>query len=114
MAVKTVDIDLSEFEQGGFYVGSSSGNVEYSSVTEVRAQPILISEIYDTGNIISITVLSLGNDWSFVGLTSTNSFVYISAALGYKTSGTVIDISSYNTVRKIRIELHRENGISPP
>lgn len=111
MAIKTIDIALSEFEQGGFYVNNGEN---YSSNTEVRTQPILISGVFDTGNIISITVLSAGNDWSFVGLTSANGFVFMSEAYGYKTSGTVIDISSYNTVRKIRIELHRDNGISPP
>lgn len=115
MAVKTIDIALSEFEQGGFYI-DSGGN--YSSSTEVRtssSSKIVIPDMYSGGNIINLTIISEGNKWSFGGYNSSNSFVDMRPeASGYKESGTIINISSYTQTRTLRIELHNDNGISPP
>lgn len=115
MAVKNVDIALSEFEQGGFYVNSGG---DYSSSTEVRtssSNKIAIPDMVSGGNIINITIISEANTWSFGGYNSSNSFVDMRPeASGYKESGTVIDISSYTQTRTLRIELHNDNGISPP
>lgn len=115
MAIRTVDIIVSDFEQGGFYV-NSGGN--YSSNTEVRttsSNKIAIPTMFDTGNILSITVISEGNQWSFGGYNASNSFVDMRPeASGYKESGTIIDISSYTQTRTLRIELHKDGGISPP
>lgn len=115
MAVKNVDIALLEFEQGGFYVNSGG---DYSSSTEVRtssSNKIAIPDMVSGGNIINITIISEGNTWSFGGYNSSNSFVDMRPeASGYKESGTVIDISSYTQTRTLRIEIHNDNGISPP
>jgi hypothetical protein len=104
-----MDIILSDFEQGGFYV---DGGTLYSSTTEVRSDiiPIPIPE----GVIRSVTVLTAGDMWSFIGYNSSSTFVLVSESYGYKASGDIIDISAYPTVKKMRIELHNENGISPP
>ena len=114
MADRTIDITLSVFEQGGFYVGSGS---TYSSTTEVRtlsSNKIAIPYMFSNGYIKTITVLC-DNQWSFGGWNSSGSFVDMrSEALGYKDSGTIINISSYTSCRTLRIELHNDNGISPP
>ena len=100
-------ITFNSFEQGGFYV--SPYYQEYDSSTEIRSQ------IIDVDFYNSKISVNCGNfQWSFVCFDSSGNFINIDEALGYKNSGDEIDISAYTQAKKIRIELHSDNGISPP
>lgn len=106
--VNYTEVVVSDFEQGGFYVGNY---YDYDSSTEIRAS--IVTPFEETGTIRELTVNCAPYQWSFVCFNDSGTFVEISASLGYKDSGTIIDISSYN-VSKVRIELHDANGITPP
>ena len=100
-------ITFNSFEQGGFYV--SPYHQEYDSSTEIRS-PIIDVDFYNS----KITVNCGDFQWSFVCFDSSGNFINIQESLGYKNSGDEIDISAYTQAKKIRIELHSDNGISPP
>ena len=102
--MKTYTYNVRGFEQGGFCVDSGQ---EYNSNTEIR------SEWLRCGRIGSFTV-DTDYQWSFICRDSSGSFIYISEAYNYKTSGTKINLSAYPNVSDIRIELHDTNGINPP
>ena len=100
-------ITFNSFEQGGFYV--SPYHQEYDSSTEIRSQ------IIDVDFYNSKISVNCGNfQWSFVCFDSSGNFINIDESLGYKNSGDEIDISAYTQAKKIRIELHSDNGIAPP
>lgn len=96
---------ISDFVQGGFYVDSGQ---DYNSSTEIR------SGIYRI-NPCRITING-ENDvtWSFVCYDSAGNFQSISESFEYKDVGTVIDLTKYNWIRYIRIEMHKASGIEPP
>ena len=100
-------ITFNSFEQGGFYV--SPYHQEYDSSTEIRS-PIIDVDFYNS----KISVNCGNFQWSFVCFDSSGNFINIDEALGYKNSGDEIDISAYTQAKKIRIELHSDNGIAPP
>ena len=102
MGYKTLTI--SGFEQGGFYVDSGDN---YNSSTEVRSGWIKFRPM-------EFTLYCGDNEWSFICCDSNGNAKYISLSLGYKASGTTIDLSSYDWVAGIRIELNNANGLSPP
>lgn len=102
------EVVVSDFEQGGFYVGDYR---DYDSSTEIRAS--IITPFEETGKIRELSVNCHPYQWSFVCFDDSGTFVNISESSGYKDSGTIIDVSSYN-VSKVRIELHDTNGITPP
>lgn len=100
-------ITFNSFEQGGFYV--SPYHQEYDPSTEIRSQ------IIDVDFYNSKISVNCGNfQWSFVCFDSSGNFINIDESLGYKNSGDEIDISAYTQAKKIRIELHSDNGIAPP
>ena len=98
-------IYITDFVQGGFYVDSGS---EYDSSTEIRSGMHRM-------NPCRITI-DRENDvtWSFICYDSAGNFQSISESYGYKEVGTVIDLTKYNWIRYIRIELHSSGGIEPP
>lgn len=100
-------ITFNSFEQGGFYV--SPYHQEYDSSTEIRS-PIIDVDFYNS----KISVNCGNFQWSFVCFDSSGNFINIEESLGYKNSGDEIDISAYTQAKKIRIELHSDNGIAPP
>ncbi len=100
-------ITFNSFEQGGFYV--SPYYQEYDSSTEIRS-PIIDVDFYNS----KISVNCGNFQWSFVCFDSSGNFINIDESLGYKNSGDEIDISAYTQAKKIRIELHSDNGIAPP
>lgn len=100
-------ITFNSFEQGGFYV--SPYHQEYDSSTEIRS-PIIDVDFYNS----KISVNCGNFQWSFVCFDSSGNFINIDESLGYKNSGDEIDISAYTQAKKIRIELHSDNGIAPP
>lgn len=101
---------ISDFTQGGFYVNNGS---EYASAQEIRSGWI---DTAITGLLVSLTIsVDCGDlQWSFICCDDQGDFREISKSLGYKNSGTVIDLSDSLWVRKIRIELHSNNGLTPP
>lgn len=105
--VNYTEVVVSDFEQGGFYVGNY---YDYDSSTEIRSP--VITPFEETGIIRELTVNCAPYQWSFVCFNDGGTFVQISESLGYKDSGTIIDVSSYN-VSKVRIELHDANRITP-
>ena len=98
-------IYITDFVQGGFYVDNGQ---EYSSGTEVRSGMHRM-------NPCRIT-LSRDSDvtWNFICYDSAGNFQRISESSGYKEVGTVVDLTKYNWIRYIRIELHSSGGIEPP
>lgn len=105
--LKNVTVTVDSFEQGGFYVDSSHS--DYNSTTEIRTQ--VVTPFEEAGAIRYLTVHCSPYQWSFICFKSDDTYVQISEALGYKDSGTVIDVRSYE-VSKVRIELHDANGIN--
>lgn len=106
----TRDVVISDFVQGGFYVDDAS---DYESAYEIRSGWI------DAGinrPLVSLTVSVICGDlqWSFICCDDQENFREISKSYNYKNSGTVIDLSDCPWVRKIRIELHSNNGLTPP
>ena len=96
---------ISEFEQGGF--NTSNGNFT-TSTTEIRSGLYRINPCK-----ISIDCDS-GLTWTFVCYDSDFSFTQITESSTFRSSGEVVDLSSYTWIRYIRVELHNSNNISPP
>lgn len=107
--IKSIIID--NFEQGGFYVDSGSN---YSSNTEIRSGQHDIELPYSFARIQKIQLNCPGYLWSFICYNSNGSFKSTSESSGYKESGTEIDLSAYDWISKIKVELRDLNGIEPP
>lgn len=101
---------ISDFVQGGFYVNSGS---EYASAKEIRSGWI-DTDIPGSPASLTISVDCGDLQWSFICCDAQGKFRNISKSLGYKNSGTEIDLSDCLWVKKIRIELHSDNGLTPP
>lgn len=101
-----MEIIINEFAQGGFYVGSYDD--EYDSSTEIRAGWI------DIGYAPYQITVQTTKQWSFVCADENGKYRQISEASGYKNGGDVVTLNNYQWIRYIRIELHDNNGISPP
>ncbi len=99
--------DISEFEQGGFYVDSGQ---DYSGSREIRSG-------WMPFNNTAVTVECGNLVWSFICRDSDGVFHKISESSGYKSSGETIDLTAYSWIAEIRIELSGSNkgmNISPP
>lgn len=100
-----MDIVISDFTQGGFYI---SNNEDYDSNSEIRSGWINLP--YQPFKI----TIQTDYQWSFVCADNNGNFIQISESSGYKNGGYVVDLHSYSWIKKIRIELHNNDGISPP
>ena len=100
-----MNIVISNFTQGGFYIDT---NEDYDSDSEIRSGWIDLP--YQP---FKITVQTI-NQWIFVCADSNGNFIQISESSGYKNGGYIVDLRNYSWIKKIRIELHNSNGISPP
>ena len=100
-----MNIVISNFTQGGFYIDT---NEDYDSDSEIRSGWIDLP--YQPFKI----TIQTSNQWIFVCADSNGNFIQISESSGYKNGGYIVDLRNYSWIKKIRIELHNSNGISPP
>lgn len=104
-------ISTNDFEQGTIYVGEGGYGDTTTGIRSIAIIPIggfkkFTIDVQDTsGNPLT---------FSFVGYDSNDTFVSCrDISLGWKESGTAIDISNYPSIVGIRVLINADHDITP-